>query len=59
MIQFNNLQLSDAELSFFWKLWLLLAFVPRLDGMVPSTGPLEDTVDGVVDGDGALYVVNP
>lgn len=54
----GDLQLSDAELSFFWKLWLLFVFVPSVDGRVPEVGP-DDIVEGVVEAEGELYVVNP
>lgn len=45
-----HLQLNDAELSFFWKLWLLFVFVaPDVIG----------APDELFDTDGALYVVKP
>lgn len=54
----GHLQLRDAELSFFWKLWLLFVFVPSVEGSVPEVGP-DDIVVGVVEAEGELYVVNP
>lgn len=64
-------KLNDAELSFFWKLWLLFV----LGGMAPLpvlVGPTTTAVPAVMDNvdpgvvveaaaatDGALYVVNP
>lgn len=58
------LQLNDAELSFFWKLWLLFVLVPSVEPTVAAPPDVgcpndDDMVDGVVDADGALYVVNP
>lgn len=45
----DHLQLSDAELSFFWKLWLLFVFVHRVtaEGIVALD-------DDAVEADGAL-----